>query len=104
MNTDIYIIFLTAFAVFGFYSVFVMLAELYDSHNSPPTVTFIPYCTGEKTLSKIISLRNHIPNNTIVFITDKNEKVTETYGCTVYSSCDITPHIIRELLEKGYNG
>lgn len=104
MNTDIYIIFLTAFAVFGLYSVFVMLVELYDSHNSPPSVTFIPYSTDEKTLSKIMSLSNHIPNNTIVFITDKNDIVTKTYGCTVYSSCDITPYIIRELLEEGYNG
>ncbi len=100
MNIDIYIIVLTAFAVFGIYSFIEIIVTLYDSCNSPASVVIMRYSDREKTCSKIHYIDNAVYNNRIILVTDEDIQHNIYPGCTVCRECEISRAVAQRLFTK----
>lgn len=96
---DIYIIILTAFAVFGMYSAVEVFFTLYTAHNSPCSVTLIKYTDSEKTFSKRRYIHNSVDNNSIIIVGESvPDDISDIY--TVCRKCEISSVVNRLLFTK----
>ena len=68
MFFDVYIIFMTAFALIGVLFLVTGIIELILGNGYPESVTIMKYSQDEKTMGKIKYIYNNIPNNEIVLI------------------------------------
>ena len=60
---EIYMIFLTAFALLGLYCFVDTLFSIWDMPKQPPTVTVFLNSQDYKTFKKIKYIENNVPNN-----------------------------------------
>ncbi|MBQ9845141.1 MAG: hypothetical protein IJO54_03555 [Oscillospiraceae bacterium] len=81
MAFDIYIIILTAFAVFGLYCLVDMVLALFAMGKMPASVMIMKNDMGDKTFKKVKFAEQNIPNNYTVFYpfdnADSDEKQME---------------------------
>ena len=78
MVMDVYMIVMTAFALFGIYCFVETVAEMISASKFPPSVTVMKNNFSEKTFQKIKYVQENLPNNYTVFYpfneTDSEEK------------------------------
>jgi len=99
MITDVFIIILTAFAVFGGYCLIEMLVRLSDGVNSPHSVTVMKYDENENTYKKVRFINENMFNNTVFFITDGNDNNIYP-NSTKGEICEISDMISNVLFTK----
>lgn len=100
MNIDIYIIILTAFAVFGLYSLIELIISLCAEGDLPPSVVVMKYSNDEKTYTKRRYINNTVHNNSIIMITDEDVQTDIFPGCTVCKECEISRAVAQRLFTK----
>jgi len=64
---DVYMIFLTGFALFGLYCFVDSLLSILTLSEHPPTVTIFYNSQDEMTFKKIKYVENYLPNNYNIF-------------------------------------
>ena len=74
MFFNMYIIFMTAFALIGILFLVTLIVEIMMEKDSPPSVTVMKYSEDEKTINKIKLIYNNISNNEIVLIGENNDE------------------------------
>ena len=74
MFFNMYIIFMTAFALIGVLFLVTLFIEIIMEKDAPPSVTVMKYSEDEKTINKIKLIYNNISNNEIVLIGESNGK------------------------------
>ena len=73
MIADVYMIFITAFALFGLYSFAEQLIVLFRRRNSPKSVTVMKYEKDMNLYHTINHLHNSLFNNEILLLSDNPE-------------------------------
>ena len=101
MLFDIYMIILTAFAIFGFYCLaeqFIMAAKY---SQAPKTVTILKYDGAISTYDTVQFLHNSLYNNEIVVLSD-NPSHSCPYAATI-SQGELSQYITNALFTKPVN-
>ncbi len=96
MFFDIYIIILTAFALLGRFFLLEMIVSDIQSINTPHSITIMRYSDDEKTAHKMDYIYNNIPNNEVVFLTEKYENTEFTQR----NVCEISSYLSNVLFTK----
>ena len=100
MFFDVFMIVISAFAVFGLYSLVEMLSLYISARHSPRSVTIMLYNEDADTYGKIKFLQNNMYNNTI-FLLSTDEKIhSRYYDCTLVNLCEIKVKTEKELFTK----
>ena len=89
MISDVYMIILTAFALFGAYSLAEQLIVICKRHNSPKSVTVMKYEKDLNLYHAINHMHNEIFNNEVLLISDNPE-----------DTCPLAPVVAPEELLK----
>ena len=89
MISDVYMIILTAFALFGAYSFAEQLIVICRRHNSPKSVTVMKYEKDLNLYHAINHMHNKLFNNEIILISDNPE-----------DTCPLAPVVAPEELLK----
>ncbi len=100
MNIDIYIIILTAFAVFGLYSLIELIISLRAGDDLPPSAVVMKYSNDEKTYTKRRYINNTVHNNSIIMVADEDVRADIFPGCTVCKECEISRAVAQRLFTK----
>ena len=96
MFFDVYMIILTAFALLGRFFLLEMIISDIQSINTPHSVTIMKYSKDEKAIRKIDYIYNNIPNNEVIFLSEKDEN-TEFPQVKV---CEISSYLSNVLFTK----
>ena len=88
MNSDVYMIFLTAFALFGAFSLIESVVMGIRYGKCSETITIIKYDNEIQVLNTVEYLHNTLYNNEIVIVSDKEEE------------CVLAPTVTHEELYK----
>ncbi|MBQ8604824.1 MAG: hypothetical protein IJ410_08305 [Oscillospiraceae bacterium] len=100
MTIDVYIIILTAFAVFGFYSFIELIVSWHTEKDLPPSAVVMKYSDDEKTYIKRRYINNTVNNNSIILVSDENVRTDMYPGCTVCKECEISRAVSQRLFTK----
>jgi len=100
MNTDIYIIILTAFAVFGLYSLIELIISLHVGDDLPPSAVVMKYSDDEKTYTKRRYINNTVNNNSIIMLADEDVSTDIMHGCIICKECEISRAVAQRLFTK----
>ena len=100
MFFDVYMIILTAFAVFGVYCFMEMIYTAITGRNAPVSVTVMALDSGEATREKAKNIRNTLSNNYVVYISDDTGEAETEDGIRVCRFCEISSYITDVLFTK----
>ncbi|MBR5521253.1 MAG: hypothetical protein IKU54_04575 [Oscillospiraceae bacterium] len=100
MYPEWFIIILTAFAVFGRYSLAVMIAASGVKKHYPPSVTIMRCDSYEKAMDKISLVRNNIPDNSLIIIPDESVYHNCCNPEKLCGFCEICVQVTRRLFTK----
>lgn len=100
MIFDLYMIVLTAFAVFGMYSAAEMVFVAIISAGTPPSVTVMLYDDSEPVYEKLKILHNSVPNNCILMVGEDTGDVKICEDIKVCRVCEISEYVTDVLFTK----
>lgn len=100
MFFDIYMVIITAFAVFGCYCLLEMLFLFYLQLDFPPSVTVVCHREDPLLKEKIKYMQNNIANSNILLVVENDGEKQFYDGVYICTFCEISDYITDVLFTK----